>query len=35
MLIDRAAKTTREWIDGGGLDQPGGVPHQMTNHAHR
>ena len=33
-LIDRALKTTREWIEGGGLDQPGGVPHQMTDHTH-
>jgi NTE family protein len=34
MLIDRALKTTREWIEGGGLDQPRGVPHQMTDHTH-
>jgi NTE family protein len=34
MLIDRAVKTTREWIDGGGLVQPRGVPHQMADHRH-
>jgi len=34
-LIDRALTTTREWIDGGGLDQPRGVPHQKTDHTHR
>ena len=33
-LINRARDTTREWIRGGGLDQPHGVPHQMTEHSH-
>jgi len=33
-LIDRALKTTREWIEGGGLERPGGVPHQMSDHSH-
>jgi NTE family protein len=33
-LIDRAEKTTREWIDGGGLERPSGVPHQMVDHSH-
>jgi NTE family protein len=34
-LIDRAIKTTREWIEAGGLELPGGVPHQMVDHVHR
>lgn len=33
-LINRARETTREWIVGGGLDRPHGVPHQMTEHSH-
>jgi NTE family protein len=33
-LISRARETTREWIRGGGLDRPHGVPHQMTEHSH-
>ena len=33
-LIDRAAQTTREWIGRGGLEQPGRVPHEMTEHNH-
>ena len=33
-LIKRARETTREWIRGGGLDRPHGVPHQMTEHSH-
>jgi NTE family protein len=33
-LIDRSVKTTREWIDSGGLELPGGVPHQMVDHTH-
>jgi NTE family protein len=34
-LIDRAMKTTRDWIEGGGLDLPGSVPHQLAEHTHR
>jgi NTE family protein len=33
-LIDRATLTTREWIARGGLDQPCGVPHEMSEHSH-
>jgi len=33
-LISRARETTRDWIRGGGLDRPHGVPHQMTEHSH-
>ena len=33
-LIDRARLTTREWIARGGLDQPAGVPAEMTEHSH-
>lgn len=33
-LIDRATLTTREWITRGGLDQPCGVPHEMSEHSH-
>ena len=33
-LIDRATLSTREWIARGGLDRPGGVPQQMTEHRH-
>ncbi|MEO8804758.1 MAG: patatin-like phospholipase family protein [Burkholderiaceae bacterium] len=33
-LIRRARETTREWIRGGGLDRPHGVPHQMIEHSH-
>ena len=32
-LIDRAAKSTRAWLDGGGLSRRG-VPHQLRIHAH-
>ena len=34
MLIDRAERTTREWIDSGGLERPNGVPHEMVEHSH-
>lgn len=33
-LIDRATATTRAWIGAGGLARPGGVPHEMHEHAH-
>ena len=33
-LISRARETTRDWIRGGGIDRPHGVPHQMTEHSH-
>jgi NTE family protein len=34
-LIDRSARTTREWIARGGLDRSdAGVPHEMVEHAH-
>ena len=32
-LIDRAARSTREWLDGDGLARRG-VPHQLRIHAH-
>jgi NTE family protein len=32
-LIDRAAASTRQWIDAGGLAQRG-VPHQLRQHVH-
>jgi len=32
-LIDRAAKSTREWLDDGGLARRG-IPHQLRIHAH-
>jgi NTE family protein len=33
-MIERAAASTREWIAGGGLLQPG-VPHQLREHTHQ
>ena len=33
-LIDRAAAQTRDWLRHGGLDRPGGVPHEMSEHRH-
>jgi NTE family protein len=33
-LIDRAQRSTREWIAAGGLERPSGVPHQMHEHHH-
>ena len=33
-LIDRALLSTRQWIGGGGLERPHGVPHQMYEHGH-
>jgi NTE family protein len=33
-LIDRAARTTQEWIDRGGLERSEGVPHEMVEHTH-
>ncbi len=33
VLIDRAAKSTREWLRGGGLGH-GGVPHELPPHTH-
>ena len=33
-LIDRAARSTREWIDGGGLERSEGVPHPLREHGH-
>ena len=32
-LIDRASRSTREWLDDGGLARRG-VPHQLRIHAH-
>jgi len=32
-LIERAAKSTRRWLEGGGLDD-GGVPAEPSPHAH-
>lgn len=32
-LIDRAAVSTRDWIDGGGLESRG-IPHQLRQHLH-
>lgn len=35
-LIERAAATTREWIERGGLERSDlGVPHEMVEHTHR
>jgi NTE family protein len=33
-LIERAARSTHEWIERGGLDRSEGVPHEMVEHAH-
>ena len=33
-LIDRAAASTREWLDTGGLDRRG-IPHQLKHHLHK
>jgi NTE family protein len=33
-LIDRAAASTREWIDTGGLTRQG-IPHQLKHHLHK
>jgi NTE family protein len=33
-LIDRAARSTHEWIEGGGLERSDGAPHQMVQHTH-
>jgi NTE family protein len=33
-LIERAAASTHEWIERGGLERPEGVPHQMVAHSH-
>lgn len=33
-LIDRAAAQTRDWLRDGGLERPGGVPHEMIEHHH-
>jgi NTE family protein len=33
-LIERAARTTHEWIDRGGLERSEGVPHEMVEHTH-
>jgi NTE family protein len=33
-LIERAARTTHEWIERGGLERCEGVPHEMVEHTH-
>jgi NTE family protein len=33
-LIDRAARSTHEWIDRGGLERTDGLPHEMVEHTH-
>jgi len=33
-LIERAARTTHDWIERGGLDHAAGVPHEMVEHTH-
>jgi NTE family protein len=34
LLIERAAGTTHEWIERGGLTRADGVPHEMVEHSH-
>jgi NTE family protein len=33
-LIDRAWRSTRDWVGGGGLELRQGVPHQLFDHQH-
>jgi NTE family protein len=33
-LVERAAQTTHEWIERGGLERAEGVPHEMVEHTH-
>jgi NTE family protein len=33
-LIERAARSTHEWIERGGLERSEGVPHEMVEHHH-
>lgn len=33
-LIDRALASTRAWLGRGGLERPGGVPHELVEHRH-